>query len=241
MSTPAALDIDGYRSLLDATFDDRVLKWTAEAEATERFPRQLIEHLGRAGVFAQKWTDATQPDVAKLIALAAALGRLMSDGIAVGVSLHDSAIAILRRFGKSDHLRDICERGIRGEAVLCIGASEESGGSDLQIVETEMRARKDGFEVRGVKKYVSLAPIADHIVSPAAPTTIPPAGTATSRWSRFPPARPMCRRPTARSAPDRWTRPQCTSTPGFPLMRSSPVPERVWPQSAGDWHTNASR
>jgi acyl-ACP dehydrogenase len=164
MTTSAVLDIDGYRSLLDATFDDQVLMWTAEAEAAERFPRHLIEHLGAAGVFAQKWTDATQPDVAKLIALAGALGRLMSAGIAVGVSLHDSAIAILRRFGKSEHLKTICEQAISGESVLCIGASEESGGSDLQIVETEMRSCNDGFAVQGVKKYVSLAPIADHIM-----------------------------------------------------------------------------
>jgi acyl-ACP dehydrogenase len=36
------------------------------------------------------------------------------------------------------------------EAVLCIGASEESSGSDLQIVETEVRSARDGFEVCGV-------------------------------------------------------------------------------------------
>ncbi len=164
MSTAAALEIADYQRLLDATFDDRLRTWTVEAERTERFPRHLIERLGAAGVFSHKWTDDTLPDVAKLVALAAALGRLMSAGIAVGVSLHDSAIAILRRFGKSDYLRDVCARAVRGEAVLCVGASEESGGSDLQIVETEIRARDDGFDVRGVKKYVSLAPIADHIM-----------------------------------------------------------------------------
>jgi acyl-ACP dehydrogenase len=102
--------------------------------------------------------------VAKLIALAFALGRLGSAGIGVGVSLHDSAIAILRRFARSDYLKAICEQAIHGEAVLCIGTSEESGGSDLQIVETEVRSARDGFEVRGVKKFVSPAPIADHIM-----------------------------------------------------------------------------
>lgn len=109
------------------------------------------------------------------------LGHLGSAGIAVGVSLHDSAIATLRRFGKSDYLKDICEQAIRGEAVLCIGASEESGGSDLQICETEVRSARGGFEVRGVKKFVSLSP------SPttswwwrAASTTTRAAGTATS-------------------------------------------------------------
>ncbi|MCK0174834.1 mycobactin biosynthesis acyl-ACP dehydrogenase MbtN [Mycolicibacterium sp. F2034L] len=153
-----------YGTLLDRTFDDQVAAWTADAEATEHFPRALIEHLGRSGVFAEKWGDGQHPDVAKLVDLAIRLGGLGSAGIGVGVSLHDSAIAILRRFGRSDHLRGICEAAIRGDAVLCIGASEESGGSDLQIVGTEMRSARDGFEVRGVKKFVSLSPIADHIM-----------------------------------------------------------------------------
>jgi acyl-ACP dehydrogenase len=153
-----------YHELLDRVFDERVTAWTVNAEATQRFPRQLIEHLGVSGVFTAKWGDGQHPDVAKLVALAAALGRPGSAGIGVGVSLHDSAIAILRRFGKSEYLRTICAQAIRGEAVLCIGASEESGGSDLQIVETEVRSAADGFEVRGVKKFVSLSPVADHIV-----------------------------------------------------------------------------
>ncbi|MCV7030683.1 mycobactin biosynthesis acyl-ACP dehydrogenase MbtN [Mycobacterium sherrisii] len=153
-----------YRTLLAGVFDERVTAWTAEAEARQRFPRELIEYLGARGVFATKWTDQAQPDVGKLVELALALGHLASAGIGVGVSLHDSAIAVLRRFGKSDYLKDVCERAIRGEVVLCVGASEESGGSDLQIVETEVRSRNDGYHVRGIKKFVSLSPIADHIL-----------------------------------------------------------------------------
>ncbi|OBF21544.1 mycobactin biosynthesis acyl-ACP dehydrogenase MbtN [Mycobacterium sp. ACS4331] len=164
MTATIGTSLEEYRELLAEVFDDRVTAWTAEAEETERFPRKLIEHLGRSGVFTAKWGDSQHPDVAKLLELAYRLGRLGSAGIGVGVSLHDSAIAILRRFGKSDHLKEICEQAIRGQAVLCIGASEESGGSDLQICETEIRSARDGFEVRGIKKFVSLSPIADHIM-----------------------------------------------------------------------------
>ncbi len=164
MSSDAVLDLAGYQTLLKDAFDEQVAAWVTEAEAAEHFPRRLIEHLGATGVFRHKWADAAQPDVAKLIALAFALGNLASAGIGVGISLHDSAIAILRRFARSDSLREICAQAIAGEAVLCIGASEESGGSDLQIVETEIRSRDAGFDVRGIKKFVSLAPIADHIV-----------------------------------------------------------------------------
>ena len=156
--------LDDYRALLADAFDKRVLAWTAEAEAQQRFPRELFEHLGDRRVFREKWGTGPLPDVGKLVELAFALGRLSSAGIGVGVSLHDSAIALLRRFGKSDYLRDICERAIDGRAVLCIGASEESGGSDLQIVQTEIASRDGGFDVRGIKKFVSLSPIADHIM-----------------------------------------------------------------------------
>ncbi|MDD7814868.1 mycobactin biosynthesis acyl-ACP dehydrogenase MbtN [Mycobacterium sp. CSUR Q5927] len=157
-------DIHTYRGLLDEVFDQQVVDWTAEAEVSGRFPRKLIEHLGQAGVFTRKWTDAAPTDVAKLVELAYALGRLGSAGIGVGVSLQDSSISILHRFGRSEYLKEICQRAIRGEAVLCIGASEESGGSDLQRVQTEARSVRDGFEVRGRKKFVSLSPISDHIL-----------------------------------------------------------------------------
>ncbi|MCV7382637.1 mycobactin biosynthesis acyl-ACP dehydrogenase MbtN [Mycolicibacter longobardus] len=160
------MNVDEYRELLGLAFGQQVTDWTAEAEATERFPRKLLEHLGQSGVFAQKWGPAgnPHPDLDKLVELAFALGRTGSAGIGVGVSLHDSAIAILRRFARSDHLKAVCEQAILGDAVLCIGASEESGGSDLQIVGTEARSERDGFTVRGIKKFVSLSPIADYII-----------------------------------------------------------------------------
>src|ERR1700733_12126037 len=135
LSEASDTNLVDYRARLADAFNDQVVAWTAEAEARQRFPRELIEHLGASGVFSEKWGTAALPDVGKLVELAFALGRLSSAGIGVGVSLHDSAIAVLRRFGKSEYLTDICDRAIRGHAVLCIGASEESGGSDLEIVE----------------------------------------------------------------------------------------------------------
>lgn len=166
--TVPPVSVDEYRELLDRVFDERVTAWTEKAEEAEQFPRELISYLGDAGVFAAKWPAGQQhSDVAKVIELARRLGRLGSAGIGVGVGLHDSAIAILRRFGKSEYLKDIAEKAIRGEAVLCIGASEQSGGSDLQIVGTEVRTVPEGLHVTGIKKYVSLSPIADHVMAVA--------------------------------------------------------------------------
>ena len=67
-TTTDAPPTEDYKELLERVFDDRVVKWTTEAEETERFPRQLIEYLGESGVFAQKWpARRQQSDVAKVI------------------------------------------------------------------------------------------------------------------------------------------------------------------------------
>ncbi|MFT4200466.1 acyl-CoA dehydrogenase family protein [Gordonia sp. (in: high G+C Gram-positive bacteria)] len=165
------LPIDEYRKLLDEVFDDEVAQMVIEAERTERFPRPLIGKLGAAGVFGAKWAGVTRPDVAKLFELGYRLGRTASTGVGVGVSLHDSGIATLRRFGKTDYLKDVAARAIDGREVLCIGASEESGGSDLQIVGTVVTSEKvggtAGFRVQGRKKFCSLSPIAGHMIAVA--------------------------------------------------------------------------
>jgi len=168
------LGIGEYRALLDEVLGGDVVKWTAEAEESERVPRKLIEYLGQRGVFAQKWRNGQHPDLAKLVALAIALGKLGSAGIGVGVSLHDSAVAILRRFARSD-----------------------SDGSDLQIVQTEIRSLRGGFAVKGIKKYVSLSSVAASGCS-ASPTRGWWSGDSSARRCssirRCGCASPICRR-----------------------------------------------
>ncbi len=104
MTESQSLGIDEYRALLDEVFDRQIAEWTAEAEASERFPRKLIEHLGQSGVFAHKWGDGQHPDVAKLVALAFALGRLGSAGIGRGqlARLRDRDPAPVRPVGLSE-------------------------------------------------------------------------------------------------------------------------------------------
>jgi acyl-ACP dehydrogenase len=159
-----AVEPGSYSSLLDEAFGPEVRGLVAEAERSGNFPRRVIELLGAAGVFERKWRDRSLPDVAALLDLGSRLGGLASLGVAVGVSLHDAAIAILRRFGRSSHLAATAERAIAGETVLCIAASESGGGSDLGNVTTTAAPENGGFRVRGHKKFVSLSPIADVIL-----------------------------------------------------------------------------
>lgn len=160
-----AVGVDSsFLSLLDTVMDAEFQRLVEEAESTRAFPRRVIERLGSAGVFSAEWTDSAHPNLSLQIALGERLGSLGAAGISVGTSLHDSAIAILRRFGKSGYLKEVAQRAIAGESVLCIGASEPTGGSDLENVTSTAVPEQGGYRIQGHKKFVSLSRIADVVL-----------------------------------------------------------------------------
>jgi acyl-ACP dehydrogenase len=163
MTTLAAEAIT-FDELLSTVFADDFRELTEHAERDGVFPRQLIEELGRAGVFGAVWGDRRQPDFGKLLQLYERLGRLGSASAAAGVIAHDSAVAALRRFASNDYLRDVADRAVRGEVVACLGASEASAGSDVAAFVSTAEPTAHGYRLRGAKKFVSLSPVADVVV-----------------------------------------------------------------------------
>ncbi len=135
-----------------------------DAEVAGAFPRSIIELLGREGIFAAKWQDRPLPALEHTLALSERFGRLGCGGIASGVTLHDSVIAMLRRFGRSERLRDVADQAIAGKAVLCISATEAGAGSDMLGLSSTAVREDGGFRLRGHKKMASPSPVADYIV-----------------------------------------------------------------------------
>lgn len=135
-----------------------------DAEVAGTFPRSIIELLGREGIFAAKWQDPPLPALEHTLALSERFGRLGCGGIASGVTLHDSAIAMLRRFGRSERLRDVADQAIAGKAVLCVSATEAGAGSDMLGLSSTAVREDGGYRLRGHKKMASPSPVADYIV-----------------------------------------------------------------------------
>ncbi len=158
-------DIDSFKQHLD-----RILALAStrriidDAEVAGTFPRSIIELLGQEGIFAAKWQDPPLPALAHTLALSERFGRLGCGGIASGVTLHDSAIAMLRRFGRSERLRDVADQAIAGKAVLCVSATEAGAGSDMLGLSSTAVREEGGYRLRGHKKMASPSPVADYIV-----------------------------------------------------------------------------
>lgn len=158
-------DIASFKNHLDTVLalasTRRIIE---DAEDAGIFPRAIIELLGREGIFAAKWQDPPLPALEHTLALSERFGRLGYGGIASGVTLHDSAIAMLRRFGRSAQLRDVADQAIAGDAVLCISATEAGAGSDMLGLSSTASREDGGFRLRGHKKMASPSTVADYIV-----------------------------------------------------------------------------
>lgn len=158
-------DIAAFKARLDGILAlDSTRRIIEAAEAAGTFPRSIIELLGREGIFAAKWQERPLPALEHTLILSERFGRLGCGGIASGVTLHDSAIAMLRRFGRSARLREVADQAMAGDAVLCISATEAGAGSDMLGISSTAVREGDGFRLRGHKKMASPSPVADYIV-----------------------------------------------------------------------------
>ncbi|WP_135231168.1 acyl-CoA dehydrogenase family protein [Nocardia sp. CS682] len=152
--------VDEFRATVRDRIDRLVLPHLDSAEAAGRFPAEVIRELGATGLFAERWHGGG--DTGRSVVLANELGRAGAGGLAVGISLHlETVLSMLVRFGGNDYLRQLRDQAMRGELVGCIGASEATGGSDLERVGTIAQRTAAGWHIEGRKKFVSLGSVAD--------------------------------------------------------------------------------
>src|SRR5581483_5677996 len=137
------------------------------ASGLRRFPRPVIESLGRQGVFRRRWRDGAPGDVRYGTRFAEEASRQAPTGVAVGLGVHaEPVLAMLSRFAcDSPYLAELRERALDGTAIGCVGASEAAHGSDISSVECMATRVPGGWQVRGAKKYVSLGAVADFVIA----------------------------------------------------------------------------
>ncbi|MEU2207316.1 acyl-CoA dehydrogenase family protein [Streptomyces hygroscopicus] len=142
------------------------LSGLGDASRLRRFPRGVLEKLGKLGVLRRRWAGPHPGDVLLGVSLAEEVAASAPTGIAVGVSLHtESVLSMLHRFGTgSDYLADLRERALDGTAIGALAASEPQGGSDLSAVRTLATPVAGGWRISGSKKYVSLGAVGDFVI-----------------------------------------------------------------------------
>jgi len=137
-----------------------------ECDEHKRFPREVIDEMGRQG-----WFAITLPEqygglggyleMAALLEVlgyhSASLGRYWN----INVNMVGGALAMLAGDGIRDRLLPALARG---ETSFAFALSENGSGSDAAALRTAAQADGDGFVLNGTKMWISGASTAEHLL-----------------------------------------------------------------------------
>ncbi|MEU7530708.1 acyl-CoA dehydrogenase family protein [Saccharothrix sp. NPDC042600] len=144
--------------VLRTAFDPRV----ARAEADGLFPRWALTEIAATGLLRERWSGGPHGDPGLGVVIAEESGALGVLGLSVGLSLQCETVAsVLHRHADNALLREHLDGVLDGTRVGCLGASEPTGGSDLNGVRTTARRVPGGWHVTGEKKFLSLGLVCD--------------------------------------------------------------------------------
>ncbi|MET8829156.1 acyl-CoA dehydrogenase family protein [Streptomyces sp. NPDC004610] len=154
LPTPEAVDLIGLtRELAAKELAPRV----AEAEAEERFPREVFRTLGRAGLlslpYPEEYGGGDQPYEIYLQVLEEIASVWSS--VAVGVSVHALSCYALAAFGTEEQREEWLPDMLGGELLGAYALSEAHAGSDPGAMRT--RAVRDGgdYVLNGAKAWIT--------------------------------------------------------------------------------------
>jgi citronellyl-CoA dehydrogenase len=164
------------------------MKFTQEHEELKRTVERFVEK--ELNPYVDEWEDAgifpahevfrklgdlgllglTKPeayggaalDYGYSMVMAEALGNTRCGGVPMAIGVQtDMATPALARFGSDELRKEFLVPAITGEAVVCVGVSEPSAGSDVAAIRTT--ARKDGgdYVINGGKLWITNGTQAD--------------------------------------------------------------------------------
>ncbi len=144
--------------------EEQILPKVSDYEQQQGMDRQLVRELGQLGFLAPNLPKEyggialPAPEYGEFIRTCGATYNSLRELITVHAALVGESIV---RWGvdhqKQRYLSDLAS----GETLAAFALSEPEVGSDANAVQTTYAVKSDGFELNGVKKWISFAGIAD--------------------------------------------------------------------------------
>ena len=135
----------------------------ANEEAAARFPRELLDMLGAAGVlglpYPERFGGAGQPYEVYLQALEEIATAWFSVGL--GVSVHVMSLSPLIAFGTAEQQEALLPPLIAGDQLGAYALSEPQAGSDIAGMTTRAKITDDGYALSGSKAWITHSSVAD--------------------------------------------------------------------------------
>ena len=150
---------EGVRSFVREKIKPNIRAWYDEAV----FPKEIVPEfaeLGLLGMHLHGYGCAGKSAVE--YGLACMELEAGDSGLRTFVSVQGSlAMSAIHKFGSEEQRQEWLPRMAKGEAIGCFGLTEPTAGSDPASMKTFARRSPDGWVLRGEKRWIGLATIAD--------------------------------------------------------------------------------
>ena len=144
------------KRFIDSEINPHVDDW----ETAEMFPaKELFKKMGTLG-----FLGIAKPlqfgglglNYSYAMAMAETLGYIHCAGVPMAIGVQtDMATPALSRFGSDDLRAQFLTPAIHGDAVACIGVSEQGAGSDVAAIKTYARKDGDDYVINGSKMWIT--------------------------------------------------------------------------------------
>lgn len=152
-------DLERFKVFLDKHLTPNLAGWYREGS----IPREFFRELGREGWLAYKRENGryVEQSALKQAVLFEALSKI-SPGVSVAVLVQISlGTKGLTLFGTGEQKEKWFEPAIRGDALICLGNTEPTAGSDVANIATSAEKVDGGWVLNGTKAFVTNAAISD--------------------------------------------------------------------------------
>lgn len=160
-------ELEAFRAAARAFAEKEMAPLVAEAEASERTPRELFRTAGAAGFLGIRYPESIGGQGATV--LAETIMREEWSHVCSGLA---SALSVtshlgtypIHAFGSEEQQRAYLIPALAGEKVSAFGLTEPGAGSDVRSIKTLARRTSGGWTLSGRKTYITNATIADFMI-----------------------------------------------------------------------------
>jgi alkylation response protein AidB-like acyl-CoA dehydrogenase len=137
-----------------------------ELDAKAEFPFDLVKKLADHGLIGMMTAKELGGSAAGHLAGTIVIEELarVYPSIAFFLEVSQAPIYILEHFGTEDQKKKYLPPVIQGEKVICIAATEATGGSDLATMGTEATSFDRGYVINGRKVYITNGGVANYCI-----------------------------------------------------------------------------
>lgn len=154
------------RSMVREFADTELASNVLELDEKGEFPFEMVKKLGELGLIGMALPKELGGAGIGYLAATIAIEEMarVYPSIAFFTMVTQVAMYAVHHFGTEEQKNKYLPPVIKGEKVICIAATEPTGGSDLANLGTEAVADESGYTINGRKVWITNGGVADYVV-----------------------------------------------------------------------------